>query len=167
MPVRLTIIWAVIGGAVGWLARQFLGELVNRATEALSASVRRLVRRIFRRESEDARVGPATHVIGTTIVGSSLGAQGGQGTAGGGGGGTGIGGPGGPGGHGGNIYLAPGSAEPPGASGGGGGGGVQLVVRDDGSIDLVGEPGAGGSGGSYLPDPDSDPPEEDPPSAQH
>jgi hypothetical protein len=156
--MRLTIIWAVIGGAVGWLAKQFLGELVNHATEVLSASVRRLVHRIFRRGSEDASVGPATHVAGTTIMESSLGAQGGQGIAGGGGGGTGIGGPGGPGGHGGNIYLAPGSAEPPVASGGGGGGGVQLVVRDDGSIDLVGEPGAGGSGGSYLPDPGSDEP---------
>jgi hypothetical protein len=165
MPARITIIWAVIGGAVGWLAKQFLGEVVNQAREALSASIRRLVRRILRRESEDTKVGPAMPV-GTTIVGSSIGAQGGHGFAGGGGGGTGIGGPGGPGGHGGNIYLAPGSAEPPIASGGGGGD-VQLIVRDDGSIDLVGEPGAGGSGGSYLPDPGSNPPEEDPPSAEH
>jgi hypothetical protein len=167
MPERITIIWAVVGGAVGWLAKQFFGEVFDQAREALSTSIRRLVRRILRRENEDTKVGPATHLVDTTIVGSSIGAYGGQGFAGGGGGGTGIGGPGGPGGHGGNIYLAPGSAEPPVASGGGGGGGVQLVVRDDGSIDLVGKPGAGGSGGSYLPDPSSDPRGEDPPDAEH
>jgi hypothetical protein len=157
MPERITIISAVIGGAVGWLAKQFLGEVVGRTREAMSASIRRLVRRILGRESEDAKIGPAVHMVGTTIVGSSLGAQGGQGIAGGGGGGTGFGRPGGDGGPGGPIYLAPGSPEPSVASGGGGGGGARLIMRDDGSIDVVGEPGAGGPGGSFLPDPGPDP----------
>ena len=88
------------------------------------------------------------------VSGSSIGGQGGHGPAGGGGGGPAFGGGiGGAGGAGGNIYLAPGAAEPPVAGGSGGGGwrGVIPIIGADGSVELIGQPGAGGPGGRFLP----------------
>jgi hypothetical protein len=94
--------------------------------------------------------------VGMIISGSSIGGHGGYGPGGGGGGGPAFGGAGGAGGVGGNVYLAPGAAEPPVAGGGGGGGGVIPIIREDISVELVGQPGAGGPGGSYLPTPEAD-----------
>jgi hypothetical protein len=100
--------------------------------------------------------------VGIIVTGSSIGGQGGHGPAGGRGGGPAFGGgAGGAGGAGGNIYLAPGAAEPPVAGGGGGGGGVMPIIREDGSVELIGQPGAGGPGGSYLPAPGPDEPQRD------
>jgi hypothetical protein len=95
--------------------------------------------------------------VGMIISGSSIGGQGGHGPAGGGGGGPAFGGgAGGAGGAGGPIYLAPGAPETPVAGGGGGGGGVIPIIREDGSVELIGQPGPGGPGGSYLPAPGPD-----------
>jgi hypothetical protein len=153
--MRVAIITAALGTAVGWLVNQLFGEVVSQAVQAPGSGVRRLVRSIFRRESDETKAGAAVGIVDARITRSSFGAQGGGGYAGGGDGGTGIGGPGRPGGPGGNIYLAPGSPGPPGASGGGGGG-VIPIIREDGSVDLVGQPGDGGSGGTYLPRPDAE-----------
>jgi hypothetical protein len=38
----------------------------------------------------------------------------------------------------------------------GGGGGVMPIISEDGSVELIGQPGAGGPGGSYLPAPEAD-----------